>query len=678
MAYGIIYFSEFNDLKNIDFKIEIYKKDYSGGSTRVNCASNPVIHLWDKDEVKGLIKGSQLTVNLINEGSLPLTSFYSESDDGFIVIFSTAGGNNILFAGQLVQDDCSEDLVDFAHEIKLSFTDNLGLLKDVTVSELYGSTDIGNKTISDFIKLCLKKTNIELEIAVYCNLFETSNNSTDSFLEQVLIDFNCFANDSNQSTFKDCYSVLNSILERFNLTLFQALGRWQLIRFDELRYYTNNLIPLRLYNSDFVQIAIGFFDYNFLIGYGTQLPLEIGAYTKITRPYKYVLDTFNYRQPANVLKNGDLKQLGTLRQSYTTGSGVNLQTIDEYNLVGWGNGFTWTSGGSALIPNIASVKFIRVVKNYLNREIDRFIVISGSGFPDDNTCIASEKIIINKGDLIKISYQMRRDASVVGPANKVCVIDFIDNASLVPKLSSFKRLNNDGSWATGGYVATYTSSDDLSEWVTVEVTSKECPNDGQIFIQLGTINAAGNYNEWWFKDFKVEIIYSSDVSGKIKGHTHLQNQETDIKNTEKKEIFVDDSGSNNIGGTLLKSTSANGIFNDRTSVWRRGISGEQRRLGDIITYERLFDRRKPRTYVEGNVLGISNGLQIISPLNIFNIPKFAGVNFLVGRMEINYRSSVTKLSLYEGFKDSEEGTDYTIAFRDFNNNYKFEYIIDTQ
>ena len=91
MAYGIIYFSEFNDLKNIDFKIEIYKKDYSGGSTRVNCASNPVTHLWDKDEVKGLIKGSQLTVNLINEGSLPLTSFYSESDDGLILIFSTAG-----------------------------------------------------------------------------------------------------------------------------------------------------------------------------------------------------------------------------------------------------------------------------------------------------------------------------------------------------------------------------------------------------------------------------------------------------------------------------------------------------------------------------------------------------------------------------------------------------------
>ena len=129
---------------------------------------------------------------------------------------------------------------------------------------------------------------------------------------------------------------------------------------------------------------------------------------------------------------------------------------------------------------------------------------------------------------------------------------------------------------------------------------------------------------------------------------------------------------------MLKSTSTNGIFNDRTSVWRRGISGEQRRLGDIITYERLFDRRKPRTYVEGNVLGISNGLQIISPLNIFNIPKYAGVKFLVGRMAINYRNSVTKVSLYEGFKDSEEITDYTIAFRDFNNNYKFEYIIDTQ
>ena len=134
MAYNLIYQSEFDQLNDVveKYYIKIYKKNYTGVPANVLCGGNPVIHNWGLDEPRLGVKGSNLTLKLINSGNLPLQSFFSVEDDTFLIEYFWK--SQLLFTGYLVQDDCTEVQEDIDHYINLSFTDNLGLLKDVPLS----------------------------------------------------------------------------------------------------------------------------------------------------------------------------------------------------------------------------------------------------------------------------------------------------------------------------------------------------------------------------------------------------------------------------------------------------------------------------------------------------------------------------------------------------------------
>jgi hypothetical protein len=126
---GLIYKGSFDSTTKERYTLDIYKKGYSGVTLPITLAGVPVVHKWITDEPRIGVKGSQLLITLQNDGSLPLTSFYSEDDQGFQVLFYW--GTTLLFNGYLVQDDFIEMLVDYRHEITLIATDNLGLLKGV-------------------------------------------------------------------------------------------------------------------------------------------------------------------------------------------------------------------------------------------------------------------------------------------------------------------------------------------------------------------------------------------------------------------------------------------------------------------------------------------------------------------------------------------------------------------
>lgn len=135
MAWGIKYTSDFDAIAGSgNYSIVISEKDYTGDPTVVIASGIPVLHQWQTDDPKAPIKGSSLSISLINQnGSLPLSSFFSTDDDQFKVQFYW--GLQLLFEGFLVQDDCSEIMVDYTHEINLSATDGLGLLKDIPLDK---------------------------------------------------------------------------------------------------------------------------------------------------------------------------------------------------------------------------------------------------------------------------------------------------------------------------------------------------------------------------------------------------------------------------------------------------------------------------------------------------------------------------------------------------------------
>lgn len=130
--------------QSVLYSFKIYKKNFKGTAKNALCGPNPMTHKFLSDEPMPQVKGSELNLTLVNMGDLPLSSFYSDEDDTYRIdveaSYSEIDPDNpptiipvtkTIFKGFLIQEDCQEVLTDFGHEIKLSFTDNLGVLKNV-------------------------------------------------------------------------------------------------------------------------------------------------------------------------------------------------------------------------------------------------------------------------------------------------------------------------------------------------------------------------------------------------------------------------------------------------------------------------------------------------------------------------------------------------------------------
>jgi hypothetical protein len=160
-------------------------------------------------------------------------------------------------------------------------------------------------------------------------------------------------------------------------------------------------------------------------------------------------------------------------------------------------------------------------------------------------------------------------------------------------------------------------------------------------------------------------------STKIIGQTHQQTQAGVIKNNEDVEIFIDSSPRNSIAGTLFLDEKI-GLLQKRTDKWRHPYKPTQSvRLGDLITYEQLFWRRVPRTILEGTLYGLISAGNSISLLSVFKYSLFPDLNFVFGKMEIDYKNNKVDGTLWEIWNDNETDTDLP-------GHYIFNYLYSTQ
>ena len=104
-------------------------------------AGTPVVQEWQEDDPFAPVRGCTLKINIIanhgdpNYTEVKLSDFYSENDNEFYVTLEDDLTDELLFCGYVLQDDCSEIQVDFAHEIQLTATDNLATLKEIRLDQ---------------------------------------------------------------------------------------------------------------------------------------------------------------------------------------------------------------------------------------------------------------------------------------------------------------------------------------------------------------------------------------------------------------------------------------------------------------------------------------------------------------------------------------------------------------
>lgn len=646
MAYEIKYQASFDNSAQQTYTVQILELDYVGSVLPLSFSGVPIKHAWQTDEPKPAIKGSSVMLTIHNPGDLPITDFYSNTDDQFkIRVFH---GAQLKFEGFLVQDDCSELMVDFVHEIALSFNDNLGLLKDVALD-----VNLERLPLLDIIKVCILNTGLELDLFVYANIFEASHSTADSFLPQTIIDTQTFL---KSESFDNCYSVLETLLNRFHLTLLQADGHWNIVRWDEVRYYPTAIdVPYFHYDSAFTLIGTGVMDANIVSGFMEATYPETGLTRSIFRPFKFVKETFNYVQPKYLLRNYDLQDLGAFITSYVDGANTNY----EYEFTDWDPG-----GFSPAVTY-----YIRVVRDTAtDEEIERYVVIEGAT-GDTARSIVGQPFEVGEGDRITFEYTFRTTASQAGPATIILALRLFDGTT-----TRFADDDPTVNWKPGvGWNFLIPSGGNTNENQSVTINPGRIPFSGLIYCYLPqAVDPAGPGDETRIKDIRVTYTPYINDSTKIIGHIHRAEQVYTIKNNEESEIFMDDSPRNSVIGTLFRSTFT-GVLQDRTTTWYRlTVPAGEKRIGEIMTYEQDLWRQKPRTKLEGTFYGIGAITMLAVLSNTAVVNGIHAVYFLFGSLEIDYKNNSLNCTLWEIYEDEEE-EDLSSPI-----NYTFKYIYDTK
>ena len=755
MAYGLKYISEFDSFKGAICRLEIDEKDFIGDETEIICGGGATVLSWGPDDPKATIKGASLEVQLLNvEGTFPISNFYSIEDDTFKVRLYE--NNEIVFTGFIVQDDCSEVIDDFTHSLNISATDNLGLLKDISLDEaafinrnviisgnyavtsgggLYpvglliedlSTTDLeivgasitidngiippytikvesysfsaitGNYTIvvgtaqpsfsvlsaaveiftqddlrarlyfAEVFRLIMKSTGLELNTKVFMTLF-AEGGPTGRLLEDVIIDPQTWL---NNGAFENCWQIVEDVLGRFRASLFQANGYWVILRPDELREWNGQIVGFE-YDSDFVYLDSVTMPEPITIGNVSDI--QAGLLSSIQRPLKQVKEEFKYEFPENTLCNAPLDQLGNFRGSYADGT----TTVFEYDLVGWEQGFDYTTGGNGYIGSTTD-NFIRIVKDASGNEEGRYIVVNGADIWSYPAAVQSCAIDVRQGDNINLSFDFRTTLSQPGSRTVSFIVEIQTTAIPVPRSANNKRLRNDGGWFSFGapqppnssISVTVPQGENFIDWHKLDVTSQDIPVDGILYVKIGQLNRFIAGGETEYRNFKFNIGFGVAGSKSVTSQVHTQTQELNIKNINSIQIKIDDSPRTNIKGALFLPTFT-GPLQNLTRFWQRGIDGSgsgvnQFTLGQLITKDELFNRRKDRIKLNGNIL-----LPSFTPLSVVQYSEMIGKFFIFGSLEITHKLGETNASLYEYYTEDE-------VLGDLISDYEFNYIYNTK
>jgi len=664
MAYGLKYQAEFKNIPlpggtELPYRVEILQKDYAGGFSTITLSGTPCLPSYQTDDIRAPIAGFGGTLSIINSGPIPLTSFYSVNDDEWQVIFYQ--GSNVLGVFYVIQDDSNELMVDFAHDITIQYNDNLGLLKDVAFNK--NTTVItdyyARNSLAACIHQCLKNTNLSLVTNVFVNMWENRMSEADSLFPQTYIDLQTFI---SGEVFMSCYDVLTRILDRFNCSLFQAGGTWNIVRWDELRGLTT--IHSFIYNSDWVLTGSGLLDTPFVASAnipGATVPdsvPEFGLRRQGIRPFLFDKETFNYVQPKYLLKNYDLQTLGALIRTYV----VDVRTFSEYVAIGWLGG--WTTN--------TAERFIRVVTDTLGNELDRYLVVRNTT-TDSARSVLGTPFEVSKGDKVKFSFSVRTNISQGGSLTIIFALGLY-NGTTVRYVDENPAGN--GAWIPNiGFNYTYPSGDNTDIIHSVEIPSGQIPFDGLIYPYLAEVTQGtqNSSKETHYKDIRMEYTPYINDSTKIIGHIHKDIQTdpaaADTKNNEDITVFMDDSPRNSIQGTLFLSTFT-GLIQNRTALWHRAGYTEALKIGQIMTTETLQWRSIPRTKLEGDFRGLVQSNIHLSRLTVLKFTYLNPLRFIFGILEYNYRENKWHCTAWELTGQNDEPA--------VPNDYTFTYIYATQ
>lgn len=235
-TYGAYAHLNICDDKNVPISIQIYKRGFVGASTAIkNGGKTPaIISYKNNDQDKfAPIRACEFQLTMVSAPGLDAEQFYTQDEREFKV--QVTKGGIIKFIGFITPEEATEEFRGGPYDIVIRATDGIGALKKVAYPLPLGSrTDMQQKLI-DIITYCFAKTDLNLNIATICNLYETKmlTGLDDDPLAQATVNPLRF---TEKGVVLDCYKVLEIVAKQFGAFVVQDNGIWNFVRVNELTY----------------------------------------------------------------------------------------------------------------------------------------------------------------------------------------------------------------------------------------------------------------------------------------------------------------------------------------------------------------------------------------------------------------------------------------------------------
>lgn len=670
MAYNVFFTGGFDVMQSIEttpfsIRVDIFKNGYSGDPKPIILTGTPVIHEWQDDDPFQPVKGSTCKIGIINDGSVSLNDFYSDEDNTFRVEVRRNETDEALFIGYVLQDDCRELQVDFMHEIFITASDNLGLLKDVSLLE--ASKRYGVNTTHYSIDL---------------NTIVGNPNTICSFDPQMAV-----------LQPGDTFTVLTGGLQ----------GTWTVtaITIDPTYgYYINVLEDTSVYVASYTT-NVDWVDPIIITGYinlltvvrlcflATQLELvSFNAIAKILPKDKdterWLEDTYilgesfktedGWMSCYDVLESITKRFKASAFQAYgewwivrwgemymQSGPDINTMAMlgDKYNgdFV-WINEISYTDYSFSLLQddietglekaidrpiqyareqfdyNLNGSQLLNADLNY-TPEITNVYTIGTIDYKEYTLPYWTELASVTKGIRVGIdnttNEEVERYLFFVGAntslySNNIEVgqgdiikwtfdyctensepgpVNNVFNIFINDGINPTLKINNDGSWKiAGGFTYSVPTGDNVQNWHTVEITSQGIPYNAILNLYISAVSSNNISYESRYRNMNFEIIKPNDNLKYAIGHVHKDSNNLTVKNKTDINISMDDSPRGSIKGCLF-SYDSTGIVRNKTNAWiYNGLGVFDGKLGYLTTLEQMMINYTARSLYYGSILKI--------------------------------------------------------------------------
>lgn len=711
MSYYLTYQVTANNRRSNEIKIEFYRKDIDPGS--VTSLSNQeftalrILYPDGVDNKYPLIAGCEATIALRITTASTITpeTFLTEYYDEWKVIVYC--DSTTVFAGFIEPSEGGYKMKDPPFDLSIKCTDGLGLLKMVDLTDVNENSFLSTvPTLIEFIAGALKKTNLDLNIRIYCNLFESSmSDRSDSPLydmfNQAKTDYQTFL--KNPIDFDTCYEALTKILTG-GFTLFQYQGKWVISYRPEMQgtigptnYYTE-------YDSSGAAISSGQ-DLGTQVNIGfneQQHPIELDQIVSSQFAVKSVKTIYNYNVWPEIPKNSKFDRGDILLPLFGNVYEPDDNGDDTATLIGTYQGYEvddWTFGdfpaGPTAIANLPNLSpsinagWKKSSRNSYNIELNREIVIPKS---DSVTKVfQSSAIPVNAGDKLSISFDFRwsyNETITSGPGGNDplrigAVIVYIIPATGGTKWWWRSGAGVKNSWRQNAgssesiFMDDYNAGDKTKLYRAQSLTSAPIPVDGTAYVQLVNANSLTiGANEAYFKNFTID--YLPFVAGgyvQVKGDYWKTAQDANVKDVIEEEVFLSDSQKKVLRGALLRN---DGVTLTTPTWYRYGRSESKHykellNLGKYCHYYRRYRKitglfRGVKCYSENDPtsffpLGFHKQIKFVnnSSSRQYVIAPPLDIDYLAGRFNAtfieSFDSSGALGTVPETYTDSEQGGD---------------------